>query len=365
MDSDIQATQVTWENEKDNFEEETTKLKEVEIQIANCRVVAPQEGQVVYSNIQSSRSGSEFVVEAGAPVRENQVVLILPDPRDMRVKARINESRINLVKVGMPVSIRIDAFGEQMLLGEVKKVNNYAEAGNWWSSTSKQYATYIQVVEPPPELRVGLTAEVQIHVESRADALQIPVQAVFERSGKTFCLVQKGAAWDTREIVITSTNTKTVTVDEVRSDPLKEGELVVINPRQHIPKFDATRLPALRESVSAPSALAAAKKRDTDSVAAAQGSVQLAKAEVSAGLSGPASGALAAPAVRLLEQYDADRNGRLSPTEMNTLPAELRQRLRAADANNDGILDTAELGTALARTPAAGDAAAGATGGGG
>lgn len=244
LDSDIQATQVKSENEKNNYQEELTKLKEIEDQIAKCRVVAPQEGQVVYANVQSSRSGSEFVVEAGSSVRENQVVIILPDPRDMQIKAKINEAKVNLVKVGMPVSIRIDAFGDSTLQGEIKKVNNYAEPGNWWSSSSKQYATFIQVREPPSELRVGLTAEVQIHVESRDGALQIPVQAVYERGGKTFCLVQNGDRWDTREVVISSTNSKTVALDEQRSEVLRTGELVVINPRQHLAKFDSARFPA-------------------------------------------------------------------------------------------------------------------------
>ena len=130
LDSDIQAAEVKWRNEKDSYQEEVTKLKEIEDQIAKCRVVAPQEGQVVYANVQSSRSGSEFVVEAGSAVRENQVVIILPDPRNMQIKAKINESKINLIKEGLPVTIRIDAFGEEFLQGDVTKVNNYAEPGN-------------------------------------------------------------------------------------------------------------------------------------------------------------------------------------------------------------------------------------------
>jgi len=269
LESDIQASQVKWENEKDNYEEERTKLREIEEQIGKCRVLAPQEGQVVYANVQSSRSGSEFVVEAGASVRENQVVIILPDPRDMRIKAKVNESKVNLVKADMPVSIRIDAFGEEILEGLVTKVNNYAEPGNFWSSTSKQYATFIQVVNPPPELRVGLTAEVRIHVESRTNALQIPVQAIVERSGKTFCLVQRGSAWETCEVVVSSTNSKTVALDEQRSEPLQAGESIVINPRQHLSKFDAARFPKGSSETRPGPAVASQQKRGTSQPAPA------------------------------------------------------------------------------------------------
>ncbi|MFV1964581.1 MAG: efflux RND transporter periplasmic adaptor subunit [Pirellulaceae bacterium] len=246
LESDVKATEVKWKNEQESYQEELKKLEEIDEQIAKCKVDAPQAGQVIYANVQSSRSGSEFIVEAGAMVRERQEILRLPDPKNMQVKANINESRINLVREGMAVKIRIDAFGDQVLDGEVTKVNKYAEPGNWWSASAKQYATLIQIVDPPPQIRVGLTAEVQIQVDKRSDVLQVPVQAIYEREGKTFCLVQNGEGWDTRKVVFGSTNDKTVAIDEEKSEVLSVGEKVVMNPRRHLDKFDASRL--LRET---------------------------------------------------------------------------------------------------------------------
>ncbi|MGE0761410.1 MAG: efflux RND transporter periplasmic adaptor subunit [Pirellulaceae bacterium] len=243
LESDIKAAEVKWRNEQNSFQEELNKLRDIEDQITKCRVTAPQDGQVVYANIQSSRSGSEFVVEPGAMVRERQAIIRLPDPGKMQVKAKIAESRISSIQEGMPVSIRIDAFGDNFLLGQVSRVNKYAEPGNWWSSTAKEYATIIQIADPPSTLRVGLTAEVRILVEDREDALQIPVQAVYERFGKTFCLVQNGDEWDTREIIVSSTNDKMVAIDEAQSEPLQEDELIVLNPRKHLDLMDSSKLP--------------------------------------------------------------------------------------------------------------------------
>ena len=112
-------------------------------------------------------------------------------------------------------------------------------------------------------------------MEYRNDALQVPVQAVFERGGKTFCLVKKGAGWDTREIAISSTNAKTVALDEEASEPLREGEVVVINPRQHVAKFDASKLPAPtntppRPAVAAAKSAAAAAAKQPDGRVAQQ-----------------------------------------------------------------------------------------------
>lgn len=241
LQSAVKAAEVTYRTEKASYDEEVSKLDEIDGQIAKCRVCAPQDGQVVYANLVDHHGTAEFVVEAGAMVRERQVLFNLPDPTNMQIETEIAESRIHLVSEGMPASIRVEAMENRTLRGEVTKVNKYAEPSSFWSATTKQYGALVKVLDPPPELRVGLTAEVQIEVEQRDDALQIPVQSVYQHGGQTFCLIQRGRNWDTREVVISSTNGQTVAINEEQSEPLQPGELVVVNPRQHLDKFDARR----------------------------------------------------------------------------------------------------------------------------
>ena len=243
FNSDIEATEIKWENEQASYEEELNKLKEIEEQIALCTVTAPQDGQVVYANVMSSRSSSEFVVEPGASVRERQEIILLPDPKNMQVKATINESRINLIKEGMQATIRIDALGDELFDGVVTKVNKYAEPGNWWSSTAKEYATEIKILNPPSQIRAGLTAEVRIHVEQSDDVLQVPVQAILEHQGQTFCLVKQDESYETHRVQISSSNDQVVALDEVSTDPLRADEEVVLNPRQYRDWFDFSDFP--------------------------------------------------------------------------------------------------------------------------
>jgi hypothetical protein len=187
--------------------------------------------------VYSSRGSSEFVVEPGSPVRERQEILRLPDPKQMQVTAKITESQVNLLKEGMSASIRVEALGDEELEGRVVKVNEYAEPSSFWSSSSKEYKTIIQITDPPPYIRSGLTAEIRIRVEQRADALQIPVQAILEKNDRTFCLVRKGDEYETREVRFSSTNDKVVALEE-SEDGLVQGEQIVLDPRQHVEKFD-------------------------------------------------------------------------------------------------------------------------------
>ncbi len=279
FDSDIATSEAKWKAEQSSLALEKRKLEDIAKQITNCEILAPEDGQVVYANVSSSRGGSaEFVVEAGANVREGQVLIRLPDPSQMQVKAKINESRVTLVKAGMPVLVRLDAFDTgEPLRGEVVKVNQYAEPGSWFRSQVKEYATFVRIENPPEGIRPGLTAEVRIFVEQRPSALQLPVQAVFEHGGRSYCLVKKSdsraSGLELREIKIGSSNDKFVTIEKVAGPPaepqivqdIQAGEQVVMDHRQYIAEVSLPKIVDAPKSELPPEAaekIAKAKSAD-------------------------------------------------------------------------------------------------------
>jgi len=247
FDSDITSAKAKWESEQESNKLELSKLEEVKQQIAACTIVSPEDGQVVYANLYSHRGGSaEFVLEAGATVRENQVLIRLPDPTKMQIKATVNESRISLIKPGMPVEIAVDAARGRKLTGFVVKVNQYAEPGGWSSGNIQEYAAFIEIHDPPPEIRTGMNAEVRIFVERLTDALQVPVQALCETKGHYFCLVKVGDKFETREVEVGSSNDTFMTIKA----NLQENEVVVLNPRGFP---DRLKLPEVLEERALPS----------------------------------------------------------------------------------------------------------------
>jgi hypothetical protein len=284
---------------------------------------------VVHANVTSRRGGaSEFVAEPGSLVREQQTLIRLPDPTQMQVKATINESRIALVQPGMSVAIQIGAFEGRELKGRVTKVNTYAEPGSWFSSQVKEYATFVEILDPPHDIRTGMTAEVRIFVESLDDALQVPVQAVHDHNGRLFCLVQKGSGWETREVVIGSSNEKHVTIES----GLAENERVVLNPRRHADKLELPDLPdSPAEQVVADSTAAVAAPPGKDGAGSPVGADELKK---------------------IFASLDKDGDGKISSQEIQDAPADRSARLMAADRNGDGAIDQAELGGALKNPPA-------------
>jgi multidrug efflux pump subunit AcrA (membrane-fusion protein) len=193
----------------------------------------------VYANETDYRGNAQFIVAPGATVRERQVILWLPNTSDMQVRATVNEARVTQIRPGLPVTIRVDALRDELIEGVVKKVSPFAEPSSFFSGSIKKYATIIQIKNPPPALRVGMNAEVRIHVEERPEALLLPVQALAESKGHYFSLVKDGDEYKTREVEIGSTNDQVATIER----GLAVGDEVVMNPRSAGELLELPNLP--------------------------------------------------------------------------------------------------------------------------
>ena len=358
LEADIVTSKAKWESEQSSHRLELDRLKDIQEQIDKCTIRAPQAGTLVHANVYSRRGGTEFVVEPGAKVREQQVIVRLPDPAHMQVKARINESRIALIKPGMPVAIRLDALnsvGDIDIHGVVERVNQYAEPGGWSTGNVKEYATYIQISDPPKQLRSGFNAEVRILVEHLPDALMVPVQTLYERDGQFFCLVQQGDDWDTRQVTVGSTNDKMIII----KDNLQENEKVVLNPRRHAnllnlpdpPETPAAQLAAVKSGTSRKGGSNQFAGRSTPRPTV-DGTAPVSDKEPSKASPPQRGGGRPDPATIagfILHRFDTDQNGQLSAKEIQQLPAGRGTGLENADTSGDGSLDRAELVAALAR----------------
>ncbi len=362
FDSDINAAEAALVAARSKLSEEQQTLAEYEQQIEMCVMYAPAEGVVVHANRYSGRGGSaEFVVEAGATVRERQAIIRLPDPSQMQVKCNVNESRVTLINSGMAAKIAVDALPGVQLKGRVTKVNRYAEPNSFFSSSIKEYATTIAIIDPPDSIRTGMTSEVQIFVEQIPDALQIPIQGLYEHGNKMYSLVQTGPkSFETRAVEIGATNDKMATI----KSGLAENETIILNLREHLTLMDlpevveqdnsdmrdiATNserggtIPADVGPADGPSA--GGRPADGPPVGE-RGFGGPSAAGGFGGAGGPGAGGppdVATIVTRSMERNDTDGDGKLSQEEINNIDENRRESVAAADSNGDGFVSRAEL----------------------
>lgn len=210
------------------FTKESNQLKRLQEQLADCTITAPQDGMVVYANDRSNPFQQGPKIDLGAQVNQFQAVVRLPDLKNMQVRALVHESKIDQLRVGMRARIKIQ---DREFQGEITSISNQPEASNFFTGNVKEYATLIKIDGAPEELKPGMTAEIDILVSQKKDVLQVPVQCVVERGGKFRAYVKTPRGVEVRDLALGGTND---TVLEI-VDGLKEGELVLMNPRADMP----------------------------------------------------------------------------------------------------------------------------------
>lgn len=263
--------------------QEGDKLKEIEDQIKECRIPAPQAGLVVYFKNESSRFGSspQGLIEQGAQVKEGQKLLRIPNLEKMQVNTKVHEAMVSRIKGDIRVStglttamragqlsvvdpfhrlvsqhddmiddlkghyrdheyrtarkgqratIRVEAFPDQILPGRVKHVAGVASQTDSWVSDVKVYQTLVQIDDVVPGLKPDMSAEVTIHIDGLKDVLTVPLQSVVggaELGAKRKVWVKTATGYEERDVALGLMNDRVVEVRE----GLVEGDEVVINPR--------------------------------------------------------------------------------------------------------------------------------------
>jgi len=257
LEADMKTAEAKMEASMQINSVETSRLERIKIQIAKCIITAPRAGQVVYANQPGYGNNDAVVIEEGRIVRERQVLIRLPNPKQMQVVAKINESRIDMVRPGMKARVKVDAIADFELEGIVRKVSEYpTQQNSSLMSHIKEYETEIEIINPPDGLRPGMTAQAAVLVEERAEATQVPLQAVLERHGHYYCLVHGPAGLTARQVQVGPTNDKFVVIEK----GLNAGEQIAMAPKQF---GDQVALPTPVEFPSRkPTLLARARRVD-------------------------------------------------------------------------------------------------------
>ena len=334
LDAEIRAAKVDLDSQQQSFEVEKQKLADINEAIAKCRIVAPPgvEGQLVYAKESRGRS-NEWVLEEGATVRENQVLVRVPDPKKMQVKALINEQSITQIEPNMPATVQVDALNSVSLKGIVVKVNQYAESKGWFGSNVRKYAVFIRIIDPPMSLKPGMNASVSIQSRFQKDALLAPLQTVYSVQGQSFCLVKNGDDYETKEVVVGGDNSKMVMFKE----GVSVGDELVMNPgaykdRMVLPEVLGDERIALPENV-----------RLVKTESKAEGGKPSGRPEGGGRRGGGGGERTSGMVDGMMSKYDTNSDGKIDATEMASLEGRAKSFIGGADADSDGTVTKAEL----------------------
>jgi HlyD family secretion protein len=203
------------------IQEASSKLALARQQLARTEVRADVPGIVVYRDV---FFGSEQrKPQVGDQVWANQPLLILPDISRMVVETRVRETDIHKVERNQSVVIHVPAYPDLRLTGQVSLVGTLAQEEKERRG-AKFFQVTVLVTETEPRLRPGMTARVEIQVEERERALFVPVEAVFEKDGRSICYALERGSLRPREVVLGPSNQDFVVVEK----GLRKGDRVAL-----------------------------------------------------------------------------------------------------------------------------------------
>ena len=203
---------------------EEERLARYQEQLEKCRIYAPKAGMVAYA-VSSSRYSREEIRE-GVAVRQRQRLLSLPNLTQMQVRTAVHESVLDQIKPGLRTTVRLDAFADRIYQGSVKSVAVLPDPGGYFSSDTKVYETLVTIDQEVQQLKPGMTAVVEIHVDRLVNVISIPVQAVVQVQKQTWCYVDQQGTPVRRPLKMGRSNDKFVEILE----GLAAGDRVVLNP---------------------------------------------------------------------------------------------------------------------------------------
>ena len=146
--------------------------------LAKCRFVAPFDGVVSALNVEKGE-----IVITGTMNNPGTQILVVSDLSRMLVKAEVDETDVVEMKVGQKAKISVDAFPDTTFMGTVTEIGNTAKRSAI-STVEGQTNFEVKVVfdDNVPQVRPGMTADVDIQTGTHPQTLAVPIQAVIIRT---------------------------------------------------------------------------------------------------------------------------------------------------------------------------------------
>lgn len=160
---------------------------------------APADGMVSLLQVWHGERSAAFKTGdrawPGAPIAE------FPDLSTLRVNARVDETERGRLKAGQPVNVQLDAIPDRQFTGHIDSISAAATtdfSAGW--PFPKNFTVQVLLDQTDSRLKPGMTSQMSIQVEKVPDAIIIPAQSLFQKSGRTVVYVLHGSGFDEREI---------------------------------------------------------------------------------------------------------------------------------------------------------------------
>ena len=145
--------------------------------LAKTTVRSPMDGIVTAKRVEEGE-----VAVIGIQNSPGTVLLTISDMSVVETELEVDETSVPSVKVGQEAKVRIDAYPNRTFKGLVTEVGGspiLPAAGS--SSNAIKFLVKVQIQDPPPDVKPGLSVQADILTGFRPKAIVVPIQALVIR----------------------------------------------------------------------------------------------------------------------------------------------------------------------------------------
>jgi multidrug efflux system membrane fusion protein len=175
--------------------------------------------QLGYSTLQADKPGvvASITAEAGQVVGAGQPVMTVVQDGEREVEISVPENRIEELRKAQQLKVTFWALSNIAIDGKVREIAPMADP------VTRTYKVRIRLVNPMPEIKLGMTATVVVQGSGVAKTIYIPLSAVYQRTDTPAVWVVSGDKIALRPIKTGNFSNGTIEVLE----GLQQGDRIV------------------------------------------------------------------------------------------------------------------------------------------
>ncbi len=175
----LEQAQIALGGARNRVRQQQAFLRRSQDLLSKTVIRSPLDGVITQLNVE--------VGERAVPGTLNNpaaTLMVIADLSVIEAELKVDETDIVDLALGQPAVVKVDALPNTPLKGTVTEIGN-SPIPTANTQEAKDFKVIVQLVDPPPSLRPGLSCTGEITTATRKDVLAIPIQALTMREFET------------------------------------------------------------------------------------------------------------------------------------------------------------------------------------
>ena len=199
-----------------NLEISQARLEDAAEDLSKTTISAPHDGVVTRLDVLEGQ-----VISGATSVSNGTDLLTIAQLNELYMEANINEVDVEKLYLGQTAMLRFDAIPDFQVEGQISVIAPSARK----DGNVRVFPIEVVFEVADNRVRPGISATVEVPIESATNVVSVLLSAVFNIQGKSNVYVLNATGWEPREVTVGINNLQHV---EIRSG-LEEGEAAALS----------------------------------------------------------------------------------------------------------------------------------------